>query len=100
MSIITISPRPRLTSFLNGTVNYLESATDASLGYPLDGNRLVQQWMWFSVNTSGAGSVANLVTDDLTKLTETQERLSKAPLPAASDLYQLGAASIARLPWG
>ena len=41
----------RVTSFLNRTFDYLESATDANLGYPLDGNRLVQQWMWYSVNT-------------------------------------------------
>lgn len=76
----------RLTSFLNGTVNYLESATDASLGYPLDGNRLVQQWMWFSVNTSGAGSVSNLVTDDLTKLTDTGKAFQSAVAGRATSI--------------
>jgi hypothetical protein len=60
----------RVTSFLNRTSDYLESATDANLGYPLDGNRLVQQWLWYSVYTSGVGYVSNLVTSDLQALTQ------------------------------
>ena len=60
----------RVTSFLNRTFDYLESATDANLGYPQDGNRLVQQWMWYSVYTSGLGNVSNLVTSDLRGLTQ------------------------------
>ena len=60
----------RITSFLNRTFAYLESATDANLGYPLDGNRLVQQWMWYSVYTQGLGYDSNLVTSDLRAFTQ------------------------------
>jgi hypothetical protein len=60
----------RVARFLNRTFAYLESATDANLGYPLDGNRLVQQWMWFSMYTERAGYVSNLVTSNLQDLTQ------------------------------
>jgi hypothetical protein len=60
----------RVVSFLNRTFAYLESTTDANLGYPLDGNRLVQQWMWFSMYTERAGYVSNLVTSDFQTLTQ------------------------------
>jgi hypothetical protein len=53
----------RVTAFLNNAFNYLESATDPNLGYPLDGNRLVQQWLWFSVNNeAGVGNISDLIT--------------------------------------
>ena len=68
----------RVTSFLNRTFDYLESAADPNLGFPLDGNRLVQQWMWFAVNASGAGAVSNLVTNDLTTLTQPGEAFRSA----------------------
>jgi hypothetical protein len=60
----------RVTSFLNRTFDYLESAIDANLGYPLDGNRLVQQWLWYTVYTSRVGYVSSLVTSDLQVLTQ------------------------------
>jgi hypothetical protein len=39
----------RVRDFMYGTFDYLLSATDDSLGYPPDGNRLVQRWAWFSL---------------------------------------------------
>lgn len=53
--------KPRVVNFLNNTFNFLETTTDPVLGYPLDGNRLVQQWLWYSVRTIGVGGVSNLV---------------------------------------
>lgn len=51
----------RVQAFMDATLDYLDSAADLNLGYPLDGGRLVQQWVWFSVNHGfGAGSVSNL----------------------------------------
>lgn len=41
----------RVTQFMQNTINYLNTATDPALGYPQDGNRLVQQWNWFSMIT-------------------------------------------------
>lgn len=56
-------PPSRVIAFLNNAFNYLESAVDPNLGYPLDGNRLVQQWLWFSVsNDGGVGNISDLIT--------------------------------------
>jgi hypothetical protein len=53
---------PRAAAFLTKTFDYLATANDATIGMPSDGNRLVQQWVWFSVNNP-VGHVSNLVTD-------------------------------------
>ncbi len=50
----------RVQEFLVASANWMDSATDSTLGYPLDGNRLIQQWNWFSVWAGGAGSISNL----------------------------------------
>lgn len=39
---------PRVNAYMNRTFNYLTTATSATLGYPADGNRLVQKWSWYS----------------------------------------------------
>lgn len=55
----------RVQNFLTASFNYLDSTTSTSLGYPLDNNRLIQQWVWFSVNNQDyAGSVSNLYNHD------------------------------------
>ena len=36
--------------FMSGSFDYCLSATDAELGDPADGNRLVQRWAWYSLN--------------------------------------------------
>jgi hypothetical protein len=54
----------RVINFLNKTFNYLGTARDPDLGYPQDGDRLVQQWLWFSINTFGVGYVSNLIDGD------------------------------------
>lgn len=41
---------PRIRRYLYATFDYLTTATDASLGCPSDGNRLVQRWAWYSLN--------------------------------------------------
>jgi len=40
----------RVNAFMTATFDYLLSACDEELGYPADGNRLVQRWAWFSLN--------------------------------------------------
>jgi hypothetical protein len=42
-------PPDRVVAFMTGAFDYLLSAADGSLGYPADGNRLVQRWAWYSV---------------------------------------------------
>jgi hypothetical protein len=55
----------RVTNFLNSSFNYLKNAVDPNLGYPKDGNHLIQQSLWFSVNNqNGVGNVSDLVRND------------------------------------
>lgn len=42
--------RRRAAKYLTDTFAIMQTATDNSIGYPADGNRLVQRWAWFSVN--------------------------------------------------
>jgi len=40
----------RVNDFMTNSFTYLLHATDPGLGDPSDGNRMVQQWCWFSLN--------------------------------------------------
>lgn len=51
----------RVQTFMSETLNYLSTVTDPSIGYPADNNKLVQQWLWFSVYNEGVGEVSNLI---------------------------------------
>lgn len=59
----------RVNNFMNATFNYFENTKDPNLGYSLDDNRLVQQWLWFSVRYPGVGNVSNLIDRTETSLT-------------------------------
>lgn len=39
----------RVQAFMVATFDYLSTATDERVGYPQDGNRLVQWWAWYSL---------------------------------------------------
>lgn len=41
-------PPERVQAFMRATYDYMLTAADAEIGYPRDGNRLVQRWAWFS----------------------------------------------------
>lgn len=41
-------PPARVNQFMTETFDYLLTASDAAIGYPADGNRLVQRYAWFS----------------------------------------------------
>lgn len=59
----------RVNTFMSRTFDYLETATNQALGYPLDNNRLVQRWMWFSAYSSRVGNVSNLLVNTFDALT-------------------------------
>jgi hypothetical protein len=40
----------RVKAFMYASFDYFTTATDDSLGYPADENRLVQRWAWYSLN--------------------------------------------------
>lgn len=46
-------PVSTVNNFMNQTFQYLMTATDARIGYPPDGNRLVQRLSWYSTSDSG-----------------------------------------------
>jgi hypothetical protein len=56
----------RATEYLRDTIAYLENAKDVNLGYPADSNRLVQQWLWYSIVTDpeSSGGSSNLINWD------------------------------------
>lgn len=61
----------RVTDFLKKTIAMMENTTDPNLGYPQDGNRLVQQWLWYSIVTepSWSGGSSNLIVNDYENFT-------------------------------
>jgi hypothetical protein len=62
----------RVSNFMVETFDYMETATNPSLGYPADGNRLVQQWLWYAIHTpvDQTGGSSNLMNDALTQFTQ------------------------------
>ncbi len=40
----------RARDFMYGTFDFMRAATDLNLGYPADENRLVQRWLWYSLD--------------------------------------------------
>lgn len=40
----------RVKRFMLATFDYFMNATDPEIGYPADGNRLVQRWAWYSLD--------------------------------------------------
>ena len=62
----------RAADFMQKTYEYMETAADPNLGYALDNNRLVQQWLWFSMpykDEISNGHPGLLVTEDYSALT-------------------------------
>ncbi len=62
----------RVAAFLEGSFDFFLTATDAELGYPTDGNRLVQAWCWFSLGDDlyPTGNLFDPATGQLTPLGE------------------------------
>lgn len=62
----------RVRTFMVATFDYLMTAVDTELGYPADGNRLVQRWAWFSMGDTlyPTGNLADVESGRLTRLGE------------------------------
>ena len=56
----------RVTTYMNRTMDYMENTKDPNLGYPADENRLIQQWLWYSIVTDleWSGGSSNLIIND------------------------------------
>ncbi|MDH7490179.1 MAG: DNRLRE domain-containing protein [Anaerolineae bacterium] len=71
--------------FMTQTFDFLRTAVDASIGYPADGNRLVQRWLWYSLNDSPDNFNGGLFRhDDPSQITGFGEHFAQytAPLQA------------------
>ena len=55
----TFSPTQVRDSMMYPAFDYFLNHTDVSLGYPADGNRLVQRWNWYSHDDDSGGSNQN-----------------------------------------
>jgi hypothetical protein len=44
-----------ISNYLTDTFDYMLTKTDAEIGYPADGNKLIQGWLWFSLNFDDYG---------------------------------------------
>jgi hypothetical protein len=60
----------RVEWFMYGSYDFLLKAVDERIGYPADGNRLVQRWAWYSLSDHifPTGSLIDFETGDLTSL--------------------------------
>ena len=58
----------RARQFMLGTFDFLLTATDASLGYPADEDRLVQRWLWYSLDDTVSYGGALFNPDQLTRM--------------------------------
>jgi hypothetical protein len=94
--------RERARDYAVNTYNYMEAATSSDLGYPYDNNRLVQQWMWYSMYqttdfatsnlaSSGSGSL-NLTLAGQATSAATRAEPAKVNLVATAVDSQMGAA--------
>lgn len=60
----------RISNFMSATFDFLNSARDPELGYPLDNGRLIQRSMWFSVYFDQEGASSNLAQANRVTLTQ------------------------------
>jgi hypothetical protein len=66
----TFTPE-RVRDFMYGSFDYLQNATDPALGCPADKNRLVQRWIWFSLDADPevfGGNLFDLTTQQMSPL--------------------------------
>jgi len=63
-------PYETVRDFMYETFDYFLTATDESLGYPADGNRLVQRWAWYSLSDTRypTGNLFDPETKEITPL--------------------------------
>jgi hypothetical protein len=81
-----IFSQTRVGEFMTGTYDLMLEQTDPNLGYPHDGNRLVQRWAWFSLNGDPfemGGTLFDPQTHEIRELGETFRDYTSAITPTA-----------------
>ena len=76
----------QVSNYLTASFDYMLTATDEDTGFPADENRLVQGWVWYSLNdTSWNGALFNPTTKALTSVGTTWKNyVSNSGKPLAS----------------
>jgi hypothetical protein len=72
----------RVKKFLYGTYEFMLTASDDQIGYPLDDNRLVQRWAWYSLSDDNypSGNFIDYTTGELTDVGKAhQEFVTQLP---------------------
>ncbi len=68
----------RVLGFMDASVGYLLTAQDASIGYPHDGNRLVQRWAWYALAGSWGGWLFEMGTGEMSVFGQRYAELAAA----------------------
>lgn len=85
--------------FMTETFDYLRTTTDAALGYPADGNRLVQRWLWYSMNDAPGNFNGGLFRhDDPTQITQFGEHFQAYTAPLDAPFVDLTVSSVSVTP--
>jgi hypothetical protein len=78
---------PQVTqNYLNGSIDYFLTATDGTIGYQADGNRLVQMWAWYSLTDAAYGGRL-LINNSLTPAGATFAAIANSNKTPYLDLY-------------
>jgi hypothetical protein len=76
-------PADVVGSYLEQTFTWLTQTQDGTIGYPEDGNHLVQKWAWFSVSdpTYASSDLGDLSSGKLTAVGESFRNMVATMLP-------------------
>lgn len=90
----------RARQFMLGTFDFFRTATDASLGYPADEDRLVQRWLWYSLDdaVSYGGALFNPYTLGRMGLGDAYAQATGA-IPATVDLLAVDVGQQGPIPY-
>jgi len=90
----------RARDFMYGTFDFLLTASDPDLGYPADENRLVQRWLWYSLDDTieYGGALFDLVTQDMMQLGVDFGTYTGAISPTV-DLFALDVGQMSPIPY-
>lgn len=85
--------------FMTETFDFLRTAVDAAIGYPADGNRLVQRWIWYSLNDSPDNFNGGLFRhDDPTQMTGFGEHFAQYTAPLEAPFADLAVRAVMLTP--
>jgi len=85
--------------FMTETFDFMLTAADPGLGYPADGNRLVQRWLWFSLNDSLANFNGALFRhDDPSQMTVFGQHFSQYTAPLEVPFVDLSVRAVSIAP--